>query len=78
MFTNLHHNLNEYGSLPGNRHSEDGPLVTRTFSAKRNLWDTVRRNLSISVKVIAAAVGGSRNFHRFLHREGTHNIFIEY
>ncbi|GFX48733.1 DUF4817 domain-containing protein [Trichonephila clavipes] len=30
MFTNLHHNLGDYGSIPGNKHSEGEPRVTRS------------------------------------------------
>ncbi|GFU42758.1 hypothetical protein TNCV_3139511 [Trichonephila clavipes] len=59
MFTNLHHNMCEYGLLQGNRQSGRWPRVTRTFSIGQNVLDTVRRNLSINVRTVTATVGGS-------------------
>ncbi|GFV69634.1 hypothetical protein TNCV_4507491 [Trichonephila clavipes] len=55
IFTNLHHNLYEYGSLRGDRHSEGGPPVTRTLSMEPNVLDTVRGSLD-GVGAIAAAI----------------------
>ncbi|GFV56939.1 hypothetical protein TNCV_1869801 [Trichonephila clavipes] len=60
MFTNLHHNLCEYGSLRGNRHGEGGPRITRTPSTEHNVLDTVRKNLSTRLREIAGTVDGSQ------------------
>lgn len=78
MFSNLHHNLCEYGSLRGNRHSEGRPRVTRTPRMEQNVLDTVRRNPSASVRAVATAVGESRNsVHRVLQREGLHPYHLQ-
>ncbi|GFU59413.1 hypothetical protein TNCV_2299661 [Trichonephila clavipes] len=49
MFINLHHNLREYGSLRGDRHSESESRVLRTSSMEQNVLHAVRRNPSTSV-----------------------------
>ncbi|GFW25741.1 hypothetical protein TNCV_1310021 [Trichonephila clavipes] len=59
MLTNLHHNLCEYGSLRRSRQSVGRPRVTRTASMEQNVLDTVRRNLSTSVRDVIAAVEGT-------------------
>ncbi|GFW32512.1 hypothetical protein TNCV_676701 [Trichonephila clavipes] len=61
MYSNLNHNLCEYGSLRGHRHNEEVPRVTRTPSMEHNILDIVQRNQSNSVRVVAAAAGGSRS-----------------
>ena len=45
MFSNLHHNLSEYGSLRSNRQSEGRPRVTRTPNMEQNALDTVSNAL---------------------------------
>ncbi|GFT29992.1 DUF4817 domain-containing protein [Trichonephila clavipes] len=71
MIANSHHNLSEYGSLRGNRYNEGGPRGTPTSSIEQNGMNTVRRNLSTSVRAITAAVKGSwSSVHCVLQREG--------
>ncbi|GFW08585.1 hypothetical protein TNCV_2776061 [Trichonephila clavipes] len=62
----------EYGSLQSNRSSTDRPRLIRSARAlEQNVLDTIRRNLSSIVRVVTAAVGGSRSsVHRTLQCEG--------
>ena len=78
MFSSLHLNLCEYGSLRGNRHSDGRPRGTRTPSMEQTVLDTVRRNPSASVRAVATAVGESRtSVHRVLKREGLHPYHLQ-
>ena len=67
----LHHNLCEYGSLRGNKHSEKGLQVTQTPSFEENMLNIVPGKPKISVLAIAVAVEESRSsVHRVLKHEG--------
>ncbi|GFY31472.1 hypothetical protein TNCV_4990311 [Trichonephila clavipes] len=57
MFANLHHNLCEYGSLRGTRHSDGGPRILtghgiNTFCSMHGTKcvDNVRRNPSTMLR----------------------------
>ncbi|GFV93719.1 hypothetical protein TNCV_366201 [Trichonephila clavipes] len=61
-----------------NRHTESGPRVTRTPSMEQNVLDTVLRNSSTSIRLIAAAVGGTRgSVHRVLTHEDFHPYHLQ-
>ncbi|GFW49315.1 hypothetical protein TNCV_3058251 [Trichonephila clavipes] len=49
MLANLHHNLGEYRSFRGSRHSEGGSWYLTHFvlCMEQNVLDTIQRNLHI-------------------------------
>ena len=78
MFSNLHHNLCEYGSLRGNKYSEGGPRVNLTPRMEENVLDTIRRNPSASVRAVATDFEGSRtSVHRVLKHESLHPYHLQ-
>ncbi|GFX05742.1 hypothetical protein TNCV_3198591 [Trichonephila clavipes] len=61
-----------------NRHNESGPQVTHTSSIEQNVFDSIQRNPSISVRAVAVAVKGSGNGAQgVLKREGLHPYHIQ-
>ncbi len=65
VFSNVHHNLCEYGSLRVSRKNPGRSRMTRTPSMEQNVLDAVDRNPSTRIRAIAAAVRDSR---RTVHR----------
>ncbi|GFT06535.1 hypothetical protein TNCV_3356551 [Trichonephila clavipes] len=75
-----------YGLAEGNARAaervyckSEGELrVTRTPSKKQNVLDTVRRNPSTSVRIVAVSVGGPwSTVHSALQREGLHPYYLQ-
>lgn len=78
VFSNVHHNLCEDGSLRGSRRSAGRPRVARTPAMEENVLDVVERNPRSSIRGVAAAVRRSRNtVHRVLQAESLYPYHLQ-
>ena len=78
IFTNLYHNLCEYGKLQSYEHSEGGLQVTQNPSFEYNMFNTVRKNPTTDVRDFVVSVGRFRSsVHHASQREELHLYYLQ-